>query len=211
MTNFWVGNTLRYDQQEPGIAVETIRGGFLTIQSTSSGEEISLPFIWGTSIRGSRPGWGIDPDENFDNLFSQQPSQAYWWQFRPLSSSEDGNGNDGFNLISTNYGEGDSHNEFLLSIGYNQQIDSFIKTRTSITVSSSNPVTDDNIFSRLFSRSYRAAKVTEVPLPIAGENPAPAVPEPSSNLAAVVVGAIALGLAVKRKLSHTSTVSGRRE
>lgn len=210
MTNFWVGNTLRYDQQEPGIAVETIRGGFLTIQSTSSGQEISLPFIWGTSIRRSRPGWGIDPDENFDNLFSQQPSQAYWWQFRPLSSSEDGNGDDGFNLISTNYGEGVLQDGLLLSIGYNQQIDSFIKTRTSLTVSSSNPVTDDNIFSRLFSRSYRVAEVREVPLPIAGDNPAPAVPEPTSNLAAVVVGAIALGWAVKKKLSRTSSVSGRR-
>ncbi len=210
MANFWV--LKRVEPNQISGELETVRGGYLSMQSTSSGETISLPFIWGSRFTGVKPGWGIDPDENFDNLFKQLPTQAYWWQLRPRDETDSGNSNTGVVLDPTSVQNAPgSTPDLFLSLAYNDKLASAIKTASSINVISSDPVTDSNIFSRLFSSSYKVAAVTEVPLPIAGDNPAPAVPEPTSNLAAVVVGAIALGLAVKRKLSHTSSVSGRRE
>ncbi|WP_254564660.1 PEP-CTERM sorting domain-containing protein [Oscillatoria sp. HE19RPO] len=201
MSYFW-----NLEHQNPqdlyGHQIESLSGGFLSIQSTtnSNAEAISLPFIWGRSASFNRRQWWIDPDENFTNTFGQQPDDVYWWQLRSLASSSN-NTNGGINLTSVNHQEVSSEDDIFLVLAQNDILDPFINTANPIRFRSENPLTDETIFNRLFTQDYQVVEVTEISFEETETNsPVTSVPEPSSYVGVLVLGILGVGLALKRQL-----------
>ena len=197
MASFWTLQSTNPD--EISGEFETGEGGFLSIQSTNSDELISLPVIWGRRGSFSRGPTGIETDENYEELFGQEPDEVLWWELRTLSESGPGAGADGkINLTSVDFDNLSSDDDIFLIAGVDEETAALIRNDDTIKLRSDNPIADEAIFERLVT-----SEVIEVTFqsedPSQAKDPSQSIPEPSSILGLVMIATLGLSSLRKRK------------
>lgn len=197
MSERWILELVDFDEMlaedETDIDLELVRETVLSI-GTPDSEPISLNAIVPRRSRGSTRSRRINGIEEFEDGFV--------FQLRAAGIS--GRGDDGIGVRLTGIDSEiySAEDDFFVVLDYHEELADVINIDAPIRLISSNPLTDDTIFDRLFaSNDYKVIDVTEVANDPDVNPPPQDVPEPSSMLGIVILGVLSVSLVLKRKLS----------